>query len=192
MYRLLILDGHGSHVSMKFIDYCDKNKILLAIYPPHSTHSLQPLDVCLFGPLSQAYSKQLVDFMQESMAFSALTKRDFFRLFHQAYTETFNQNNILQGFKACGLHPFNPEVVLKRFSNPEADRPSSSESSRSVLTADDWRRIQKLLRELINDRHDQRAQVLSNTIHSLTVQCVLLQSENTGLKKALINKKKRC
>ena len=39
-HRLLILDGHGSHVTMDFIQYCDQNKILLAIFPPHSTHTL--------------------------------------------------------------------------------------------------------------------------------------------------------
>jgi hypothetical protein len=35
-YRLLILDGHGSHLTMDFIKYCNCNRILLAIYPPHS------------------------------------------------------------------------------------------------------------------------------------------------------------
>jgi hypothetical protein len=39
-YRLLILNGHGSHVIMDFLDYCDKNKIIPAILPPHSTHTL--------------------------------------------------------------------------------------------------------------------------------------------------------
>jgi hypothetical protein len=39
-YRLLIFDGHGSHITMSFIDYCDRNRILLAIFPPHSTHTL--------------------------------------------------------------------------------------------------------------------------------------------------------
>jgi hypothetical protein len=52
-YRLLILDSHGSHLTTDFIDSCDGNRILLAIFPPHSTHSLQPLDVVLFGPLSK-------------------------------------------------------------------------------------------------------------------------------------------
>jgi hypothetical protein len=47
-WRLLNLDGHGSHLTSDFIDYCDGNRILLAIFPPHATHSLQPLDVVLF------------------------------------------------------------------------------------------------------------------------------------------------
>lgn len=41
------MDGHQSHLTKDFIDYCDHNKILLAIFPPHATHTLQPLDVCL-------------------------------------------------------------------------------------------------------------------------------------------------
>jgi len=51
-YRLLILDGHGSHVTMDFIEYCDNHRILLCIFAPHSTHTLQPLDVVMFKPLS--------------------------------------------------------------------------------------------------------------------------------------------
>ncbi|CAE7002878.1 DDE 1 domain containing protein [Pyrenophora teres f. teres] len=58
-WRLLILDGHGSHVTSDFINFCDAHKILLAVFPPHSTHSLQPLDVVMFAPLASAYSKKL-------------------------------------------------------------------------------------------------------------------------------------
>jgi hypothetical protein len=39
-WQLLILDGHGSHVTMEFIDYCDCHRILLIILPPHSTHTV--------------------------------------------------------------------------------------------------------------------------------------------------------
>ena len=51
-WRLLILNGHRSHVTMEFIDYCDRHRILLIILPPYLTHTLQPLDVVLFKPLS--------------------------------------------------------------------------------------------------------------------------------------------
>lgn len=39
-WRLLIIDGHGSHVTRDFIRYCDDHKILLMIFPPHATHTL--------------------------------------------------------------------------------------------------------------------------------------------------------
>ena len=38
--RLLLVDGHSSHINMKFINYCDKNKIILVILLPYSTHRL--------------------------------------------------------------------------------------------------------------------------------------------------------
>jgi hypothetical protein len=53
--RLLIFDGHGSHITVDFIKYCDKNRIFLILFPPNSTHALKPLDVVIFKPLSQAY-----------------------------------------------------------------------------------------------------------------------------------------
>jgi hypothetical protein len=49
---------------MDFIEYCDQNKILLAVYPPHSTHTLQPLDVVMFKPLATGYSNEVAGFME--------------------------------------------------------------------------------------------------------------------------------
>jgi hypothetical protein len=62
-WRLLILDGHHSHVNLQFIDYADRNRILLAVLPSHTTHRLQPLDVGIFGPLARAYSNALNTWM---------------------------------------------------------------------------------------------------------------------------------
>jgi hypothetical protein len=83
-YRLLLLDGHGSHVTMDFIDYCNDNKILLAIFPPHATHTVQPLDVGMFKPLSTAYSTELSSYLHISQGLSPVKKGDFFRFFWSA------------------------------------------------------------------------------------------------------------
>jgi hypothetical protein len=80
-YRLLILNSHGSHVTMDFINYCNQNKILLAILPPHSTHTLQPLNKVMFKPLSSAYSKELTIHLHSSQGLSVVKKSDFFHLF---------------------------------------------------------------------------------------------------------------
>ncbi|KAF2843879.1 hypothetical protein T440DRAFT_503179 [Plenodomus tracheiphilus IPT5] len=34
-YQLLLLDGHGFHLTMDFIKYCDQKKILLVVISPH-------------------------------------------------------------------------------------------------------------------------------------------------------------
>jgi hypothetical protein len=83
-WRLLIVDGHGSHLSRDFIDYCDTKKILLAVFPPHSTHTLQPLDVVLFSLLSYNYTHELNCYLHQSQGLIGLKKRDFFPLFWSA------------------------------------------------------------------------------------------------------------
>jgi hypothetical protein len=54
-YRLLILDGHGSHLTPQFDAICRENDIIPLCMPAHSSHLLQPLDVGCFGPLKKAY-----------------------------------------------------------------------------------------------------------------------------------------
>jgi hypothetical protein len=51
-HRLLILDGHKSHLNQDFKDYCLEHMILTLCMPPHSLHILQPLDVVCFSPLN--------------------------------------------------------------------------------------------------------------------------------------------
>jgi hypothetical protein len=80
-WRLLILDGHGSHLTPKFLEYCDAHRIFLMIFPPHSTHSLQPLDVVLFAPLSRHYTKELTHYLQQTPGLTRITKRDFYSNF---------------------------------------------------------------------------------------------------------------
>src|SRR5947207_3370314 len=58
-YRLLLCDGHDSHISAQFVRYCLDHKIVLFLLPPYSLHILQPLDVGVFGPLKTAMATQL-------------------------------------------------------------------------------------------------------------------------------------
>jgi hypothetical protein len=74
----------------------------------------------MFKPLSTAYSQELSDFMFKSMGFTSLTKRDFFRLFQRAWDSSFTEKNILKAFKTCGLAPFDPEVILRKFKDKKA------------------------------------------------------------------------
>tara|TARA_R110002003_G_scaffold848_1_gene21686 strand:+ start:790 stop:1551 length:762 start_codon:yes stop_codon:yes gene_type:complete len=114
-WRLLIVDGHGSHVTMDFLEFCHRNKILIAVYPPHSTHTLQPLDVVMFKPLSSAYKHQLTQHLQLSQGLIAVKKRDFFPLLWRAWVSSFTQELILKSFEATRVVPLQPEVTLRRF-----------------------------------------------------------------------------
>jgi hypothetical protein len=190
-WRLLILDGHGSHITMKFINFCKANKIHLMTYPPHSTHSLQPLDVSIFGPLSTAYSNELETYLHASQGLSHITKRDFFRLFWPSWNKALSASNIESAWKSVGLWPWNPEIVLTRFTKEEDQRPSSSESLHSILWAEDWRKIERLVEQVISDVYDQNSKKLSSTMHYLSTENILLKLRCEGLENALQNKQKK-
>jgi len=189
-YRLLILDGHGSHVTMDFINYCDQNRILLAILPPHSTHTLQPLDVVLFKPLSSAYSAELTTHLQKSQGLLPIKKGDFFPLFWKAWMSSFKEETILKSFKATGISPFDPEVILQRFNDTTLDEQVSRESSTSALSGSDWRKLDRLVRSAVEDQSSKDAQKLSRSLHHISVQNELLRHEINGLKEALLVKKR--
>ncbi len=67
-WRLLVLDGHGSHVSDDFITSCAANRVYLVLLPPHSSHVTQPLDVAVFSPLKTFYRRLLEEFCHKTLA----------------------------------------------------------------------------------------------------------------------------
>jgi hypothetical protein len=109
-YRLLVIDGHESHDSLEFQQYCRDNKIITLCMPPHSSHLLQPLDVGCFAPLKQAYGRQADNLMRSQI--NHITKTEFLPCFIRAYNAAITTSNIQGGFRGAGLVPFNPERVI--------------------------------------------------------------------------------
>jgi hypothetical protein len=186
-YRLLLLDGHGSHVTMEFIEYCNDKKILLAVFPPHATHTLQPLDVCMFKPLSNAYSTQLAGYLQDSQGLLNLTKGDFSPLFWRSWTSVFKPLLIKRSFEATGIHPANPDAVLKKFAKEASD----SDSSQSVLSGEDWLKLKSILRREVKDQGSKDVKKLQQSLHHIAAQNSILREEVRGLRQSLAIKERR-
>jgi DDE superfamily endonuclease/Tc5 transposase DNA-binding domain len=111
-YRLLILDGHGSHVTPEFDLFCKEHSIITLCMPPHSSHLLQPLDVGCFSVLKRSYGRQIEGLMRNGV--NHIDKQDFLEAYHTAHIETMNQSNIHSSFAATGVVPYNPERVLAK------------------------------------------------------------------------------
>jgi hypothetical protein len=60
------------------------NHIHVLVFPSHTTHTLQPLDVVMFKPLASAYSKVLIDYTQKTQELVSIWVADFFGLFWTA------------------------------------------------------------------------------------------------------------
>ncbi|KAM6513396.1 hypothetical protein FALCPG4_18944 [Fusarium falciforme] len=111
-YRLLILDGHESHHSVEFEEYCNENKIITLCMPPHSSHLLQPLDVGCFGLLKKAYGREIERLIRCSI--THVSKTEFFMAFYAAFQATMTEANIKAGFRGAGLVPLDPESVVSK------------------------------------------------------------------------------
>jgi hypothetical protein len=78
-YRMLVLDGHRSHLTTEFDHTCTKNNIIPICMPPHSSHLLQPLDIGCFAVLKRRYT-QLIE-QQMRLGFNHIDKIDFLMAF---------------------------------------------------------------------------------------------------------------
>lgn len=106
---LLILDNHGSHITLQAYQFCRDNNIVMLSLPPHSSHRLQPLDVTFFGPLKTAYKKECDLFMKRN-ALVKITPFDIAELFNKAYSNIASIQKGVSGFAATGIYPTNPNV----------------------------------------------------------------------------------
>jgi hypothetical protein len=166
-YRLLFLDGHSSHINMRFIEFCDRNKILLMAYPPHSTHRLQPLDVSLFNPLSNFYSQNLDSWLLRSYGTCNMSKRHFWALFKPAFDAAFTKDNIASGWKKTGLYPLDQEVVLSQVRVSEPRPTSSAASSLSAFSVSSWKRAERHFTATYGPPVSRAEQKVFNTVDHL-------------------------
>jgi hypothetical protein len=111
-YRLLIIDGHDSHCSVDFQDYCKENKIIALCMPSHSSHLLQPLDVVPHSLLKRHYGDGISLLARSRI--HHVNKETFLPAFKEAYKKTFTLENVRAGFQGAGLVPYDPEAVLSK------------------------------------------------------------------------------
>jgi hypothetical protein len=111
-YRMLVLDGHESHESAAFQEYCMAHNIITLGLPAHSSHLTQPLDVGCFSVLKRAYGCQIESFIKAHI--NHISKVEFFIAFKQAYIQSITPSNGQAGFRGAGLIPFDPQVVLSK------------------------------------------------------------------------------
>jgi hypothetical protein len=172
---------------MDFIKYCNDNKILLFVLPPHATHTLQPLNVVMFKPLATAYSTQLMGYLQDSQGLLNLTKGDFFPLFWRSWSSVFKPPLIKRSFEATGIQPANPDVILKKFAKEASD----SDSSQSVLSGEDWLKLKSIVRREVKDQSSKDVKKLQRSLCHISAQNSILREEVRGLRQSLAIKERR-
>lgn len=111
-FRILIMDGHSSHVNLKFVSYCWSRKIIPICLPPHATHLLQPLDLVMFRKFKKAYSDKVDDYAARGL--TGVDKEICVKILGEIRPFVFTRDNILSAFRAAGLSPLDPLVPKAR------------------------------------------------------------------------------
>ncbi|THG93507.1 hypothetical protein EW026_g7744 [Hermanssonia centrifuga] len=108
---LLVVDGHGSHVTKEMAKAGLAHNVHIFCLPPHTTHRLQPLDVGCFGLLSRKWlerCEEVIEATRENIA-----KGDFVREYMSVRAETMTKKVIVAAWQKTGLSPFNPDIFTE-------------------------------------------------------------------------------
>ena len=103
---------------------------------------------------------------------------------------SFTEKNIFSSFKATGVHPFNPNVILDRFTDSETDTASDALSKAPTYGGDAWQKLNTVTKRVLRGASEKDALIVRQLLHHLAIQNTLLESENDGLRDALITKRK--
>lgn len=191
-HRLLVLDGHESHNSVAFQEYCHEHRIIALSLPPHSSHLTQPADVGLFDALKKAYGIQIDEFIKSNI--THIDKSDFLTAFSPAFKTAITAKNAKAGFEGTGLVPFNPQEVISKLDirlrtplpTPGSSPPWSSHTPQNPKEA-------LAQRDLIKDqvaRHQsssptplfQSIAALAKATEAMANKVVLLHADNKRLR----------
>lgn len=106
----MFLDGHTTHLTYHLSVFCAEKNIVLVSLPSNCTHILQPLDVAVFGPLKKEWASAVRKWRLTADE-ERLTKFNFALLLRQVMDNTVKPETVVNGFRRCGLSPFNPDAV---------------------------------------------------------------------------------
>ena len=130
-YRLLICDGHDSHITGEYIGHCMDNNIVLMILLPHSSHLTQPLDVGVFGALKKHMAAEIDPLIRTGV--SRIQRVEWLTAFVAAHNRAVCPKNILSGFSGTGIYPFRPRKVLGLVTPPATSESQSQPTTPTTI-----------------------------------------------------------
>lgn len=106
---ILFVDGHKSHTTLELSQLCQSLGIILIALYPNATRLLQPADVAAFRPIKLMWRKAVLEWRANNLT-KTLLKTDVGSILDNVLPKL-KKSTLINGFKACGLCPFNPDEV---------------------------------------------------------------------------------
>ena len=111
--KVLIFDGHRSHITLNIVESARNNNIHIILLPPHTTHVLQPLDVAVFKPVKTELIKVIMNHNTNSNC-ADITQKDFPKLLKDLVEskKVFLLRHAVAGFETTGIYPLDKDNML--------------------------------------------------------------------------------
>ncbi|RFU27513.1 hypothetical protein B7463_g8836, partial [Scytalidium lignicola] len=187
--RLLIVDGHSSHVNMRFLDFADQHRIIIMILPPYTTYRLQPLDVNMFQPLATEYTNQQNKILHEGFGMVSITKRLFLRMFTVVWLKTFTPEHIRHGFEKTGIYPLNSAKTIAILFPKIESLPS--QPIKPPETPLDYLAIRRAQQSYMRSPSSAKLQHIFHCNYKLSAELSISQHYNRGLINSLAFQKQK-
>lgn len=107
---IFFVDGHASHKALEVADVCQSLGIVLISLYPNTTHITQPADVAVFKPLKNEWKRSVEEWRYQHQG-CALTMQHFGGVLLKTVERGITPKTIQNGFRVCGLQPFDPNAV---------------------------------------------------------------------------------
>lgn len=119
---LLIFDGVSSHLDANIVEAAEAHEVTLFCLPSNTTHELQPMDKSVFKAYEVYWDDEVmllwtqqarstgVD-IEEISADRVIRKSKFGKVFSRAWEKAATPSNVVSGFRATGIYPFDPSAI---------------------------------------------------------------------------------
>jgi len=121
--RLLIMDGHDTHVKVDFLHACWARDISCLILPANMSSILQPLDVAFFNQLKMSYHSKCKQHLLHTRS-TTLAKGLFWQWHQEAWNETAVGRKIRPGWRDSGLWPLDRSMMGAEVKTPHTPPPN--------------------------------------------------------------------
>jgi hypothetical protein len=108
--HLLILDGHGNHVTLEVIKQAHKFGLDMVTLPTHTFRALQPFDVSCFKTFKTTFRKEK-DVALSKNNYMEPDKITLVGWVNQALDKSIMKQNIIFGFKVTGIYFLNLKAM---------------------------------------------------------------------------------
>lgn len=109
---VLLVDSAEVHIDLHTFELANKNGVYFYALLKNATHLVQPADVGMFGPMKQAWYKNVRRFTQRNPN-TDITKRNFCSVFRSCWEDVMRPSILCSSFSKSGIYPLARQQITE-------------------------------------------------------------------------------